>query len=621
MFSPVIYVVFGCLLIIVLFLYYRRFEGFEDSPSGKLPAVDSNLPSDIPGSSTKSPVVSIPQARDIKATIESLNNFEQSYTKTKKEDLDKQHPILRDLIETTHTNYKDKKDKLQKLLEDSNNIGVSSLTDERMMYDKLNQAFANYPETITEKEKDMKKPEEHTNLVANNPKAITKNDLDVLLQKIEQEIKRIENTKSSSTKEKKNQLENVLKKIQEYIKKLENKSITIEEIPIHKDNIDAFLKSLDSDTKLATLFDPDGIESTQSQGKIQDTKQDTKQDNKQEKESKEASPQGKITVEELKELLKRVKGEIERINALRSVSPTMIAKKTHLEKMATDISEMLEKLERKKITLDEIPIKPDDAVKFMNSIQDEELSNIIKEEPIKPVDAPFVNGMNAVPSNDALQTLLEQSKYLKWNIQVNMQFDPELEQSDKYLTYLKSMEGHFKKLLSENNKIPEEKYNAYLSELHTLRSIVSKRSEQKNIYPEKLAMNLNNDHKTSPHIPSSEELQRIQGGDLNRKATVESFRNEYPDYETMQSNIINRGANASFDTYTVGGLNYKERVKNMCSQIHNIGLTDARELGCIQDQDSVSDSYSWKGNYEMVCSRLKTLWGDWYPEMLGCLKH
>jgi hypothetical protein len=85
-------------------------------------------------------------------------------------------------------------------------------------------------------------------------------------------------------------------------------------------------------------------------------------------------------------------------------------------------------------------------------------------------------------------------------------------------------------------------------------------------------------------------------------------------------NLQRRGSAASFDDSMVGGLDYKKCVMDMCRQIQSANLGDPAEFGCIKNPDEVSASYSWKGNYQMVCSRLGNTWGNWYPQMFGCPK-
>ncbi len=158
-----------------------------------------------------------------------------------------------------------------------------------------------------------------------------------------------------------------------------------------------------------------------------------------------------------------------------------------------------------------------------------------------------------------------------------------------------------------------------MDELKTLRTIITKRSNQPNIdYQPSIQFPL-----STPDLPSSVQLDNAAGSDQLPSfptkfpsppmAPQGTYRNDYPD-------IKNRASSASYNKDLVGGLDYKERVKSICSRIESTNLGKPAEFGCIKDQNSVSDTYSWKGNYEMVCSRLGNTWGAWYPEMLGCPK-
>ena len=181
------------------------------------------------------------------------------------------------------------------------------------------------------------------------------------------------------------------------------------------------------------------------------------------------------------------------------------------------------------------------------------------------------------------------------------------------------METKLTNMVISETPIPKELYNIYAQELKTIRTIVKARnndSPQLDLQIKKV-MKL-----SSPDIPSSTQLEQAQGNsDLpysntamlsNKQGGQESdYKTEYPDFK-------NRASNASFNPSVVGTLNYKERSKNLCGQISGTNLGDPTEFGCIQDQESVGSDYSWKGNFEMVCSRLKNTWGGWYPEMLGC---
>jgi len=93
-----------------------------------------------------------------------------------------------------------------------------------------------------------------------------------------------------------------------------------------------------------------------------------------------------------------------------------------------------------------------------------------------------------------------------------------------------------------------------------------------------------------------------------------------PGYEPNDEAIQMRASASSFDTSQVGGPDYFKRAQFLCNQIRDAGLGDPKEFGCLSQDVVVSPEYSWKGNYTMVCSRLGTVWGGWYPEMFGCPK-
>jgi hypothetical protein len=62
---------------------------------------------------------------------------------------------------------------------------------------------------------------------------------------------------------------------------------------------------------------------------------------------------------------------------------------------------------------------------------------------------------------------------------------------------------------------------------------------------------------------------------------------------------------------------WKGRAQQICDQVVGRGL-DPSDFGCIKDQNSVSDGYSWRGNVKLVCSRLQTHSDPGVRESCGC---
>jgi hypothetical protein len=63
---------------------------------------------------------------------------------------------------------------------------------------------------------------------------------------------------------------------------------------------------------------------------------------------------------------------------------------------------------------------------------------------------------------------------------------------------------------------------------------------------------------------------------------------------------------------------WKERAKQICSQIKMREL-NPYEFGCLKDENSVrQENFSWRGYAKMVCSRLGTVYDPSIPELCGC---
>jgi len=133
--------------------------------------------------------------------------------------------------------------------------------------------------------------------------------------------------------------------------------------------------------------------------------------------------------------------------------------------------------------------------------------------------------------------------------------------------------------------------------------------------------------------PTAEQVQSVQGDEFGPVSydtyAVDTFpkpggssadTKRRPGFTMNTESIERRGSASAFDPAAVGGPDYKKRVQDLCKQIQGAQLGDPASFGCLPNPDEVSASYSWKGNYQMVCSRLGDTWGGWYPEMFGCPK-
>jgi hypothetical protein len=332
-----------------------------------------------------------------------------------------------------------------------------------------------------------------------------------------------------------------------------------------------------------------------------------------------ATPPGTITLDQLNDLSDRIQAETTRIQNLRSSSATMQAKQSQLEQMQADLNGIIESVRRGKMQLQDVPITSSDSVAFLQSLPNDTLSSLIKPKGTSEVH-PMVSFTDDsikkyIGGSPDVSALLENAKYLKWSAHLNFEFDPNSAQNDQYLKRLENMETRLTNLVLSETPIPKKLYDVYLEELKTIRHLISKKTTNSPDMNVPLTQPL-----STPDYPSSYQLDMAQSSTHQPNMSHQSVTSNHS-YNRSYPDIQSRASAASFDPSTVGGLDYKSRVKNLCGQIVSASLGKPEDFGCIMDQSSVSDSYSWKGNYKLVCSRLGNIWGGWYPEMFGCPKN
>jgi hypothetical protein len=242
-----------------------------------------------------------------------------------------------------------------------------------------------------------------------------------------------------------------------------------------------------------------------------------------------------------------------------------------------------------------------------------------------------------------VQSLLEHAQYLKWNVNLNIEYDPKLAAQDRLMKRLEEMEQRLTALAISETPIPPEIYQLYLQELQTLQDAFAPKHgtlthsgapldtlhttysrngpDHNNPYVRNNAVKL-----SRAKNPSAARISAAQGsrqGPDGKFPNGEISPDVYirPGFVMTDDTIARRGSASAFDPVAVGGLDYKNRVQEICRQIRSGQIGEPDNFGCITNPDTVSSSYSWKGNYEMVCNRLGDTWGGWYPEMFGCPKY
>jgi hypothetical protein len=346
-----------------------------------------------------------------------------------------------------------------------------------------------------------------------------------------------------------------------------------------------------------------------------------------------ASPPGIITLKEMQTLVQRIDEEQLRLANLRSTSATLLARQTQLEKLAADIRDLIGAVERKEMKLEDVPINPTTAAAFLKQIKDDKSLLPLIEPRAKLADglqahvAPTpIPGMDA----NALYGLLDSAKYLKWNLEVKLEYDPKLAARDNLVKRMEAIERRLSALAVSETPISKEMYTMFMKELQTINTLIAPEgssSMQAAVYerPDTTYSRTN----ASAEYPSIQQMASASSvrDTVSGNAILNPSKNTSPDVFIrpgfiMNDDTIQRRASASaFDDSVVGGADYKKRSQELCRQVRGANLGDPAQFGCITNPDAVSPDYSWKGNFTMICNRLGDTWGSWYPEMFGCPKY
>lgn len=307
----------------------------------------------------------------------------------------------------------------------------------------------------------------------------------------------------------------------------------------------------------------------------------------------------KPTLSDLENTLSRIDFEKRSLENIRSTSENVKSRIAILDKVKADLSEYISKINRQKMSINDIPFSKRDLGAFLLK-KDDTLST--KTIPDKTHDV--VSGSN---------NMNEHIGDLKWK--VSIKYDPNTR-------ILKSISDKMEKIDKEimSNTLTPTQIDTKMLELKILEqqaAAVNKRSITKS------------DSKLSAYTNrSTENSESVSFSDTKKPFFMDQ---EQPSFDQTQPSLdqghqtqgfhdyTKRVSAASFDHESVVGHDYKKKATFLCSQIQNADLGDPVDFGCIKNPETdVSPDYSWRGNYKMVCSRLGRIWGGWYPEMFGC---
>jgi hypothetical protein len=614
-FSPktrnIIILILGVLLLAALFYYScSNREGFD----GTVPQATqtSAIPSDTPGATTTNPTIAKPQTKDIQAALDEADAFFILAAT-----FDYQASGLPVNTRYQIATYRMMIDSLQKDLKEalakpeSSNLTLQEVNDLRKTFTELAQTIRSYTAAPTPP-------------IGNQPKMTTADAqaLQTAIQDFIETLKKadLETLKTSLNTDMQVKIGYAMNKVPEYMSE-----------------VSAVIKNPEA----ATIISEDAqyllSEFKAMKGQVANTpkQQQIPESPKTYETTVVAGKPGVITLKELNTLVSRIDEEHLRLANLRSSSATLLTRQTQLEKLAADIRELIGAVERKEMKLEDVPIQPSSAEAFLKQFEG-------TNTPIPPLIEPratIANGLQAhiTPSpsaginTEALHGLLENAKFLKWNLQVKLEYDPKLAARDNVLKRLEQMERRLTSLAMSETPIPKEMYDIFVKELQVLNTLLSNHDDDdssKKSSDKRVPTTYTRGDGSTAEYPSADTLRNV--ANLRDSASGNAVLNTpkvSPDVFIRPGFIMNdaaiqrRASASAFDDSLVGGPDYKKRAQDLCRQVQGANLGDPVQFGCITNPDSVGQEYSWKGNYQMVCNRIGDTWGGWYPEMFGCPKY
>jgi hypothetical protein len=342
-----------------------------------------------------------------------------------------------------------------------------------------------------------------------------------------------------------------------------------------------------------------------------------------------------LTLETLKTLRTRIAAEVARLEALRTSDATTLARITQLQKLAADIAEYIDRIERGQLTLEDVPIRADAAEAFLAAFEHTEQTLPALLTPDAHAAAPpSVSAASAAGYTESelalAQQMLEAARDLKWKFKVGVEIenDPAVAQGKEILARLDAIETRLNAVAISGKALSAKEVQDIKQQFSNLYEMAGGDSSPRPRARPVAATEYTRARTSgsAAEYPSAAAVAAAQGSGFGPDGTsfphgeISSDIWIRPGFLMNDATIAHRASASAFDPATVGGADYKQRAADLCRQVKSAQLGDPVDFGCIAQPDTVSADYSWKGNYEMVCNRLGYTWGAWYPEMFGCPK-
>jgi hypothetical protein len=349
-----------------------------------------------------------------------------------------------------------------------------------------------------------------------------------------------------------------------------------------------------------------------------------------------------ITLQQLQTLVDRIKAANLVLANLRSSDAGLKQRSETLEKLAADLQNMITNIVNNTLKLSDVPITPAQADLFLKEVDitDKALPELLTQQ--EPTQASTTAPPEATSSDTSaakLQAIFKTFEDFKYTVNMKLAYDPASVQRTRVIDRIEALEKKIFTYASSDTPMPKDSVDAIKLELEVLKAVLTNPpSSDKSSYKQETKEAF-----SSPDFPSMDQLNKaagleamVQGGQYSDpmrqyKPNTPANQNKnwweggYPSPDTFvrpgapltDEQIQARGSASAFDESTVGGLDYRVRAKDVCRQLKEVYGT-SQDFGCIADPDSVSPEYSWRGNFQMICSRIGDMWGSDEGGKYGC---
>jgi hypothetical protein len=624
--SEVIFIILGVVLIFILFYLNNTHEGFTTSmraTQGSVPGATQNsaIPKDTPGATSSDPTAAVPQAKDIEDMMERLKNLrllamEKSPSETSLS------PSNRRKVQTLINNIPALEAKLKKAL---GNFDTSGLT-----LDELKKQRAETDNAI--------ELLRNARVVAPRASPVeVQQTLDTLKQFTTLTTQKVpENTDlAPAAKTRIMQLRDSVPDLEQRLLAALAQSDASPYTSMRLRAIRTQITSANNELRTAKVVGSGAGTQIEPTVRIPSPTQDETYAARVAAEPQPtvvAGPIGVISVAQLKDLVTRINEESLRLSNLRSTSATITARIQQLTLLKANIGEFITKVERGQMKLEDVPITPDAATKFLTGLK----SNSEPVPPLivpagsmpKPIKAPTgVSQYAGIPAGEqAVAKLLSAAKDLRWSMEVRLEYDPQLKMREKMLERIENIIKNLTKLSVSETPIPPKIHADYLRQIQAMQTAFKNNPPAYKGGAEGAMSRLPTGYARTPQglpNPSADAVSVAQGAGFGPQANTFPHGEVSPDITirpgfVMNDDQIARRASAASFIPAAAGPDYKARALEICRQVKAAQLGDAKSFGCIENPGEVGSSYDWKGNYSMVCNRLGDSWGRAYTEQFGC---